>query len=76
MEEDFEDTETQKRRRCIGCDREIRLGEDCITVNNGVIGPRGFVPLGETIYLCNQTCCENHFNPDATPVEKTSRRIP
>ena len=56
------------------CGRNLDIGVDAIAVTEGVIGPRGFVPLDESRYFCCNDCLliqgEDH------KIEKLPRRIP
>jgi hypothetical protein len=60
---------------CEHCDSEVRLGNETIHVQRGVIGPRGFVPFEEdTMFFCNEECLVRFF--DQHSVETLQRRIP
>ncbi len=60
---------------CEHCDSEVRLGNETIHVQRGVIGPRGFVPFEEdTMFFCNEECLVRSFDQHA--VETLQRRIP
>ncbi len=63
-------------RRCAACQRELRMGDDCLSTQQGVIGPRGFVLLGDKTYLCDHVCAECNFCSNSAPAEKLPRRIP
>ena len=61
---------------CEACDRELRLGDDCMAFQRGVMGPRGFVKLEEPKFLCDFICAEQHFSSDVKVVERRPRRVP
>ncbi len=63
-------------RQCAACQRELRMGDDCLTIQQGVLGPRGLVPLGDKTFLCDHVCAERHFDSSGPPTEKLPRRIP
>lgn len=46
---------------CRNCGRELRLGDEVVTVQEGVLGPRGVVPLGEADVFCGQECLDEHI---------------
>ena len=60
--------------QCTECHRDLDLGVDAITVDHGVIGPRGFVPLGEKKFFCDEDCLRRHVG--GSEVEHLPRRIP
>lgn len=71
----------EKPLRCVACRRQIDLGRDALSVEKGVIGPRGFVPLGELVLLCSDECASEHFTDDSeskrlSKVHQLRRRIP
>jgi len=76
MEDKYQHDDENDTRTCANCQGELRLGDDCILVQPGVIGPRGFVPLDEGLCLCNHVCAEQHFNGNDHPPEKLPRRVP
>lgn len=59
--------------QCPECGRELAYGDDAISLQRGVIGPRGVVPLREAEVFCSDACLEASFDGDA---EAVSRRIP
>ena len=63
-----------KLNQCAGCQRELDLGVDAVVFEYGVIGPRGFVSLGERKFFCNEDCLRRHLNNG--DVERLARRIP
>lgn len=62
--------------RCAACDRDIIVGEDVIAHRVGVIGPRGFVPLEDTMYFCNEDCELQHCQDVTGDRRSLPRRIP
>ena len=61
--------------KCEHCDSEVRLGNETICVQRGVVGPRGFVPFEEdTMFFCNEECLARYF--DRHPIDTLQRRIP
>ena len=54
--------EEQTRFRCRQCRREIQFGGDLWTVEKGVNGPHGVVPLGNVLVFCRETCVSKYFN--------------
>ena len=69
----MEDTEI-KIVRCSQCHKKIDLGADVLAITEGVLGPRGFVPLSKPRYFCSEECLDGHS--ERRNVEKLSRRIP
>lgn len=64
----------EKPEQCLCCKRELDLGVDALSFREGVIGPRGVVPLAEPEFFCSEECIAKHFgNHD---VVKFQRRIP
>ncbi len=66
--------EETKPTECVECRRELDLGVDAVALNYGVLGPRGFVPLGERKFFCDEDCLRRHIN--GGEVEHLPRRIP
>lgn len=60
--------------RCADCDIELSIGRDTIRVQEGVIGTRGFVDLGDSLVFCSEACLRKHFVD--TELVKCDRRIP
>ena len=54
--------ETKSKLQCEYCRREIQLGEDLWTLEKGVIGPRGVVPLGKVIVFCREEHLKKFFD--------------
>lgn len=66
--------EESKTIRCVECRRELNLGVDVLAITEGVLGPRGFVPLGKPNYICSESCLQERVG--SVDVEKLDRRIP
>ena len=60
--------------RCARCNRQLDLGVDALLLDQGVIGPRGFVPLGERKFFCDEDCLERFVSDE--DVVRLPRRIP
>ncbi len=56
------------------CHRELDLGVDVKRVEEGVIGIRGFVPLGEAQFFCSEECLRDDF--DLSDLPSVPPRIP
>jgi len=70
----MDDDEDEKPLRCVACRRDLQQGEDVTILQDGVLGPRGFVPLEARRFFCSWKCLERHFCDE--PVERIKRRIP
>lgn len=66
--------QTEKPKLCVCCKRDLDLGVDALSFRDGVIGPRGFIPLGEPEFFCSEECIAKHFGDH--DVMKLQRRIP
>ena len=67
----------QREIQCAECEKKIEYGRDVVTVEKGVVGPRGIVPLGEMMTFCSEDCVGRYF--DGTPSDdlpKLPPRIP
>ena len=53
---------------CDNCRTPIDLGQDLITTEQCVHGPRGIVPLGKITTFCSERCVRKWFGDD--PVER------
>ncbi len=62
--------------RCAQCRRELDLGVDVIGIQQGVLGPRGFVHLDERKLLCGELCLEQYVCNGKPEVNELPRRIP
>lgn len=56
------------------CQRELDLGVDAIALQHGVMGPRGFVPLEDRVFFCDEDCLEGFATSEE--IVKIRRRIP
>ena len=61
------------KNRCAGCGDDIDFGGDAMAVEEGVLGPRGFVPLEKKLF-CSEQCISEYFCND--DLEEVPRRIP
>ena len=50
------------------------LGVNVYGAQEGVIGPRGFVPLEDTALFCSEECLRDYF--DKVDITKLARKIP
>lgn len=60
--------------KCAHCNRELDLGTDVIGIQEGVIGPRGFVQLEDMQLFCSEQCAKDYIDP--VDITKLPRRIP
>ena len=65
---------SEKVLRCVVCGRKLEMGTDAIGVQEGVIGPRGFVPLADMELHCSESCAKDCG--DASETLSLPRRIP
>ena len=61
-------------RKCSECRRLIPIGEDALTVERVVMGPRGPVPLDDVRFLHVDRCFAEYVC--STESEKLPRRVP
>ena len=66
--------EDEIKHKCADCDRPLRLGVDVITLEHGVIGPRGVVPLQDVQLFCGDACLKKSVID--YEVESLPRKIP
>lgn len=59
---------------CSGCRRVLRVGEDVLSIEEGVLGTRGLVRLEKVLYFCGGKCVGDYFGNE--PIERLPRRIP
>lgn len=55
---------------CASCQKELKEGQDVIGVQEGIIGPRGFVQLEERLLLCSIDCMKSYFADNGSYVER------
>jgi hypothetical protein len=60
--------------RCASCRRELHHGADVMAAQQGVMGPRGLVPLEDPILFCSEGCLSEYYSGAEVAVVK--RRIP
>ena len=73
----MEEKERETKLRCDNCQGEIYFGRDVIRVEKCVRGPRGIIPLGETLTFCSEDCVSRHFDHEpASDLPEVPRRIP
>jgi hypothetical protein len=75
MDEQNQENDGGEGRRCAACNRELRFGDDAVVIENGVFGPRGFVPLGNKTYVCDHVCLAAYAAGSATHIERIKRRL-
>ena len=69
-------TEEATELHCVNCRRKIDFGRELVTVEKAVKGPRGIVPLGESLILCGERCVVEYFDDDPRDLPKYPPRIP
>ena len=64
--------------RCSKCQRKIEFGEKAFAVEEGFIGPRGFVALESVMLFCSEKCVRDFFQNGngSDEMMKQARRIP
>ena len=73
----MKENKSEKSPRCENCKGEIRFGSDVISVEKCVSGPRGLIPLDETLTFCSEDCVSAYFDHEPTSgLPKVFRRIP
>lgn len=60
--------------KCVKCQKTIRMGENAIGVQRGVLGSRGLVPLEPFEVYCSEECIKKNFDDFSPPEEE--ERIP
>ena len=70
----MESKKKKNEMRCAACGREFEFGADVIGMQEGVIGPRGFVPLADMELFCSEACAKG--DEDKSETVRLSRRIP
>jgi hypothetical protein len=61
-------------KKCANCRREIDVGRDAIRSEEGVIGVKDFVALGEPLFFCCEECAGDYF--DVSDLPSMPPRIP
>lgn len=56
--------------RCASCQKDVTEGMDVMGVQEGVMGPRGFVPLEEMLILCSKECLRTYFADPSDYVQR------
>ena len=64
----------ENKNLCANCERELDVGVDAMKIDEGVIGMKGFVPLGKPLFFCCEDCISSHFDLGGLP--SVPRRIP
>ena len=59
---------------CANCRRELDVGADATESQTGVIGLKGFVPLGKILFFCCDRCISEDF--DLSDLPKNQPRVP
>ena len=70
------ETEEASAVACLHCRRDLDQGVDVLAQQDGVIGPRGFVPLEDMRFLCSDECRDGYFCEPVGERVELSRRIP
>lgn len=69
--------DSRKFGRCAHCRSNIEYGEDLYTVEFGVMGPRGVVPLDAPLVFCSTDCVIAYFRDEEDhPIRQMPRRVP
>ncbi len=62
--------EQEEDPQCAECRRELYLGLDALRLQQGVVGPRGFIVLDKPTFFCDETCLARYLNDE--PAEEGS----
>ena len=63
--------------KCAHCREEIGYGKDILAVEEGVAGPRGFIPLEEKLLFCSEECLRDYYDKvDLSKLPKMNRKVP
>ena len=69
--------EVCKNMKCAHCREEVEYGKDALAVEEGVVGPRGFISLEDKLFFCSEECLRDyHDKIDLSKLPKVKRRIP
>lgn len=62
---------------CAHCREELQYGKDVLSVEQGVIGPRGFISLEDKLFFCSEECLRDYFGKvDLSKLLKVTRKVP
>lgn len=64
----------EDKKCCANCRRELDVGVDATRVDEGVVGVKDFVPLGEPMFFCCEECINVYFDLGSLP--SVPKRIP
>lgn len=68
---------SEQVENCENCQKRIDLGNDVITTESCVLGPRGIVPLGNTAVFCSRKCVAQFFDDEPTDgLIQVENRVP
>ena len=70
----IENNDDEQQKKCAQCRCKLAYGEEVISVQEAVIGPRGLVPLDEPLLFCSEDCLSEHLG--GGEVTSLPRRIP
>lgn len=70
----MKDKEELQCGNCGQCRRQLDLGVNVYGAQEGVIGPRGFVPLEDMALFCSEECLRDYFGK--VDITKLARKIP
>ena len=73
-DDDGQSREERSGRKCAECGRVIPMGDDAISLERIVIGPRGPVPIGDMKFLHISRCLADYVC--STEGEHLPSRIP
>ena len=57
----------EDKKTCTNCRRELDVGVDATRVDEGVIGLKDFVPLGEPLFFCSEECIRAYYDLSGLP---------
>lgn len=55
---------------CTNCRKELDVGTDVLTVQEGVVGTRGIVPLADPLLFCSEACLRSDFEDGVTTLPR------
>jgi len=64
----------EEKKLCANCRRGLDVGVDATKIDEGVIGMKGFVPLGKALFFCCEDCVSSYFDLGSLP--SVPKRIP